>query len=158
MSVRKRSAGLNGRGNHARRIFTCPGAYRASRFSGLWSQSSPVDLRPVSPCSRSLAAFPIRVTSINPQSVIVIGAGPAGLTTAYRLASLGYRVTLLYQSKTIGEHFRCEDDAPLSILGCHKATWTLLYALGVLPMPPVFMEASLEFLVPDGMLARYPHS
>lgn len=98
------------------------------------------------------------MTSINPQSVIVIGAGPAGLTTAYRLASLGYRVTLLNQSKTIGEHFRCEDDAPLSILGCHKATWTLLYALGVLPMPPVFMEASLEFLVPDGMLARYPQS
>lgn len=98
------------------------------------------------------------MTSNNPQSVLVIGAGPAGLTAAYRLASVGHHVTLLNRSQTIGEHLRREGDPPLSILGCHKATWTLLYALGVLPMPPTFMEASLEFLVPDGMLARYPHN
>ena len=98
------------------------------------------------------------MTSSNPPSVIVVGAGPAGLTAAYRLASRGYRVTLLSRSHRIGEHLRREGDPPLSILGCHKATWTLLYALGVLPMSPTFMESSLEFLVPDGMLARFPHS
>lgn len=98
------------------------------------------------------------MTSNKPQSVLVIGAGPAGLTAAYRLASAGHHVTLLNRSQSIGEHLRREGDPPLSILGCHKATWTLLYALGVLPMPPTFMEASLEFLVPDGMVARYPHN
>ena len=38
---------------------------------------------------------------------IVIGAGPAGSYTAYRLASLGYRVVVLEQKKTAGEDVCC---------------------------------------------------
>ena len=90
------------------------------------------------------------------QSVIVLGAGPAGLTAAYRLAGHGYRVTLLNQSSVLGEHLRRESDPPVSILGCHRSTWALLRALGIQPTQPGFAEASLEFLLPDGRTAHYP--
>ena len=90
------------------------------------------------------------------QSVIVLGAGPAGLTAAYRLALGGLRVTVLTPSARIGEHVRRESDPPASILGCHVATWALLQALGIRPDQPVFAEAQLEFLLPSGRVVRYP--
>lgn len=90
------------------------------------------------------------------QSVIVLGAGPAGLTAAYRLARRGLRVTLLNHSSVLGEHLRRESDPPVSILGCHRATWILLRSFGARPNQPAFAEAQLEFLLPDGRLARYP--
>jgi predicted NAD/FAD-dependent oxidoreductase len=96
------------------------------------------------------------VTPDDRQSVIVLGAGPAGLTAAYRLALRGLRVTLLTQSARIGEHVRRESDPPASILGCHRATWTLLDALGIQPAQPAFAEAQLEFLLPGGRVVRYP--
>jgi uncharacterized protein with NAD-binding domain and iron-sulfur cluster len=98
------------------------------------------------------------VTSSIPRSVIVIGAGPAGLTAAYRLALQGHRVTLASQSAALGEHLRRESDPPLAILGCHHATWSLLRSLGVTSSSTTFHEASLEFLLPNGRLARYPAS
>lgn len=100
----------------------------------------------------------ILVTPPDRQSVIVLGAGPAGLTAAYRLALHGLRVTLLNQSLKLGEHLRRESDPPVSILGCHQSTWTLLRSLGVQPTHPLFAEARLEFLLPDGRLAGYPTS
>ena len=103
-----------------------------------------------------MASLTHLVTSTTPQSVIVLGAGPAGLTAAYRSALQGLRVTLVNQSPVIGEHFRREGDPPLSILGCHHATWALLRSLGIRFVPPNFAEAALEFLLPDGRLARYP--
>jgi uncharacterized protein with NAD-binding domain and iron-sulfur cluster len=103
-----------------------------------------------------MVSIKILVTSLDRQSVIVLGAGPAGLTVAYRLAIHGLRVTLINQSSALGEHLRRESDPPISILGCHRATWTLLRSLGVQPSEPVFREAQLEFLLPDGRLARYP--
>ncbi len=90
------------------------------------------------------------------QSVIVLGAGPAGLTAAYRLALGGLRVTVLTPSARIGEHLRRESDPPTSILGCHGATWALLDALGLRPDQPCFAEAQLEFLLPSGRVVRYP--
>ncbi|HET7910245.1 MAG TPA: FAD-dependent oxidoreductase [Nitrospira sp.] len=90
------------------------------------------------------------------QSVIVLGAGPAGLTAAYRLALGGFHVTVLTPSARIGEHVRRESDPPASILGCHRATWELLHALGVQPAEPAFAEAQLEFLLPGGRVVRYP--
>ena len=90
------------------------------------------------------------------QSVIVLGAGPAGLTAAYRLAQRGLRVTLLTRSARIGEHVRRESDPPTSVLGCHRATWSVLNALGVPSARPAFAEAHLEFLLPGGRLVRYP--
>ena len=90
------------------------------------------------------------------QSVIVLGAGPAGLTGAYRLSLGGLRVTVLTPSARIGEHVRRESDPPANILGCHQATWTLLRALGVRPAQPAFAETQLEFLLPGGRVVRYP--
>jgi uncharacterized protein with NAD-binding domain and iron-sulfur cluster len=72
------------------------------------------------------------------------------------LALQGLRVTVVNQSPAIGEHFRREGDPPLSILGCHHATWSLLRSVGILFDAPTFAEATLEFLLPDGRLARYP--
>ena len=92
------------------------------------------------------------------QTVIVLGAGPAGLTAAYRLALAGLHVTLVNQSPELGEHLRRESDPPVSILGCHQATWSLLRSFGVQPTQPTFAESRLEFLLPDGYLVRYPTS
>ena len=90
------------------------------------------------------------------QSVIVLGAGPAGLTAAYRLAASGCRVTLLSSSSLPGHQLRRAGHPPSPILGCHHATWLLLRTLGLQRSPSVFAEATLEFLLPDGRLTRYP--
>ena len=55
-----------------------------------------------------------------------------------------------------GERFRQAGNPPSSILGCHHATWALLRSLGILCTPSLFAESTLEFLLPDGRLARYP--
>ncbi|HKT33641.1 MAG TPA: FAD-dependent oxidoreductase [Nitrospira sp.] len=96
------------------------------------------------------------MTQSRRQSVIVIGAGPAGLTAAYRLALQNLSVTLLTQSSRIGEHVRRESDPPASILGCHRATWALLDTLGIRTPQPSFAETQLEFLLPGGRVVRYP--
>lgn len=98
------------------------------------------------------------MTAAPPHSVIVLGAGPAGLTAAYRLACRGAHVTLVDQSPAVGEHFRREGDPPLSILGCHHATWSLLQSLGIRFAPPAFSQTALEFLLPDGRLVPFPTS
>ena len=103
-----------------------------------------------------MASLEILVTLDGRQSVMVLGAGPAGLTAAYRLALGGLRVTVLTPSARIGEHVRRESDPPASILGCHGATWALLHALGIRPDQPVFAETQLEFLLPSGRVVRYP--
>lgn len=103
-----------------------------------------------------MASLEILVTLDGRQSVMVLGAGPAGLTAAYRLALGGLRVTVLTPSARIGEHVRRESDPPASILGCHEATWALLHALGIRPDQPAFAEAQLEFLLPSDRVVRYP--
>ena len=105
-----------------------------------------------------MVSLEIAVTPPDRQSVIVLGAGPAGLTTAYRLALRGLRVTVVNQSPVLGERLRRESDPPVSILGCHRATWTLLGSFGVRPSRPLFAESRLQFLLPEGGLARYPTS
>ena len=89
-------------------------------------------------------------------SVIVIGDGPAGLTAAYRLIPSGFRITLLSPSSRAGDDFRHASKPPWPILGCHRATWALLRSVGIERDPSMFVESTLEFLLPDGRLAHYP--
>jgi uncharacterized protein with NAD-binding domain and iron-sulfur cluster len=103
-----------------------------------------------------VAPLEIPVTPDRRQSVIVLGGGPAGLTAADRLASNGYRVTLLTPSTMLGEGARQDSRLRPSILGCHDTTWALLRTLGSQRTPALFDESTLEFLLPNGRLARYP--
>ncbi|WP_455379653.1 hydroxysqualene dehydroxylase [Petrachloros mirabilis] len=96
--------------------------------------------------------------SQNRQSVIVLGAGPAGLTAAYRLNLLGLHVSVLDQSPNLEYHLRRESDSPLSIPGCFHATWSLLRCLQGKHDTLGFTEASLEFLLPNGRLSQYPRT
>jgi len=93
---------------------------------------------------------------VKTQSVIVLGAGTAGLAAAYHLTLQGHRVTLISDSPAIGDHLRREGDPPHAILGCHHATWSLVRSLGLQLSPTTFGEATLEFLLPNGRLVRYP--
>jgi hydroxysqualene dehydroxylase len=92
------------------------------------------------------------------QSVIVLGAGPAGLTAAYRLIAGGRRVTVLSPSSMAGAQIQPAGSRPATVLGCHQATWTLLESLGIGRNGSSFAESTLEFLLPDGRLARYPRT
>jgi squalene-associated FAD-dependent desaturase len=69
---------------------------------------------------------------MNP-TALVVGNTLAGLTTALRLATHGYAVTLLeqpLQHATSAQYESDEDAFPLVLMGCHTATSALLKALG----------------------------
>jgi uncharacterized protein with NAD-binding domain and iron-sulfur cluster len=95
--------------------------------------------------------LPNVVTSTATQSVVILGGGPAGLTTAYRLALLGYRVTIVDR----GTHNNPE---PFTVLGCHHATQELLHSLHSNSQQPDKIAIPLEFRLPDGSLVHYPRS
>jgi uncharacterized protein with NAD-binding domain and iron-sulfur cluster len=95
--------------------------------------------------------LPNVVTSTATQSVVILGGGPAGLTTAYRLALLGYRVTIVDR----GTHNNPE---PFTVLGCHHATQALLHSLHSNSQQPDKIAIPLEFRLPDGSLVHYPRS
>jgi len=102
------------------------------------------------------------VTPTSTQSVAILGGGPAGLTAAYRLAHLGYRVTVVdhrppVENTVIGEGSH-NDPEPFTILGCHHATQALLHSLHPSPQQPAEIAIPLEFRLPDGSLVRYPHT
>ena len=91
------------------------------------------------------------MTSTATQSVVILGGGPAGLTTAYRLALLGYRVTIVDR----GTHNSPE---PFTVLGCHHVTQALLHSLHSNSRQPDKIAIPLEFRLPDSSLVHYPRS
>lgn len=105
-----------------------------------------------------MASFAILVTPPARQSIIILGAGPAGLSAAQKLTQKGYRVSVVDQSPRLGERSGREGDPPFSILGCHQATWSLLRSLGHPSDSTAFAEASLDFMLPGGRVARYPRT
>jgi uncharacterized protein with NAD-binding domain and iron-sulfur cluster len=82
---------------------------------------------------------------------VILGGGLAGLTAAYRLALLGYRVTIVAREA----HNYPE---PFTLLGCHHATQELLHSLHSNSRQPDKIAIPLEFRLPDGSLVHYPRS
>jgi len=102
------------------------------------------------------------VTSTTTQSVVILGGGPAGLTAAYGLTRLGYRVTIIERRPLFGGPRTSEafGDAPepFTILGCHRATQALLHLLHPDPRQSAEAEILLEFCLHDGSLVHYPRT
>ena len=102
------------------------------------------------------------MTPTNPQSVVILGGGPAGLTAAYRLIHHGYRVTIVDRGSTAGYALSGgdlqNDPEPFIVLGCHRATQALLHSLHSSPPQPEAITIPLEFRLPDGSLVHYPRT
>jgi uncharacterized protein with NAD-binding domain and iron-sulfur cluster len=102
------------------------------------------------------------VTSTATQSVVILGGGPAGLTIAYRLIRLGYRVTIIDRRPSFGNTLIGEGShnspEPFTVLGCHHATQALLHSLHSNSRQPEEIAIPLEFRLPDGSHVHYPRS
>jgi uncharacterized protein with NAD-binding domain and iron-sulfur cluster len=105
-----------------------------------------------------VAPRPIFVTAHPVHSVLVVGAGPAGLTAAYRLAQKGLHVTLIDQARAPGGNVLHEPGIPSLLLGCHHATWNLLQSLHPVMDRQQWQDTAMEFDLPGGRLVRYPRS
>ena len=93
------------------------------------------------------------------RTVLIIGGGPAGITAALRLSGRGYAVTLLEQRFELGgrlisssESAESTDAIPPVVLGCHKATLSLLETLGTARQVRFSNRLRFEFLLPGGRL------
>ena len=93
---------------------------------------------------------------------MILGGGPAGLTTAYHLTRHGYRVTIIDCRPLLGgariNEFLCDDPEPFTILGCHHATHALLRSLRPDAHQPARTEIPLEFRLHDDSLIHYPRT
>ena len=102
------------------------------------------------------------MTTTTTQFVVILGGGPAGLTAAYRLTRLGYRVTIIERRPLFGGPRTSEafGDAPepFTILGCHRATQALLHSLHSHSQQPAEAEIPLEFRLHDGSLVHFPRT
>jgi uncharacterized protein with NAD-binding domain and iron-sulfur cluster len=100
------------------------------------------------------------VISTTTQSVVILGGGLAGLTAAYRLMHHGFRVTIVERRSLLGGAGISDDfdDAsdPLTVLGCHRATQSLLRSLHPGPQQLTETEIPLEFHLHDDSLVHYP--
>ncbi|CUS33042.1 hydroxysqualene dehydroxylase [Candidatus Nitrospira nitrificans] len=95
------------------------------------------------------------MTAPPPQSVLVLGAGLAGLTTAYHLHQRGYEITLL-DHPDWRDGFRTDASQPAPIvLGCHQETRRILRALDREGSSEADRPIPLEFQLPDGRIAPY---
>lgn len=102
------------------------------------------------------------MTSTTAQSVAILGGGPAGLTTAYRLTRHGYRVTIIDLHPILGGALTGDhppgDPEPFTVLGCHHATQALLRSLHADPQQLELIDIPLEFRLHDSSLIRYPRA
>jgi glycine/D-amino acid oxidase-like deaminating enzyme len=95
------------------------------------------------------------VTAPPPHTVLVLGAGLAGLTTAYHLHRLGHHITLLDHPDWL-DGFRTDASHPAPIvLGCHRETRRVLRALDQEGSSETDRTIPLEFRLPDGRIASY---
>ncbi len=95
------------------------------------------------------------MTTQSPQTVLILGAGLTGLSTAYHLSRQGYRVTLLdHPSWQDGFQANVSDASPI-LFGCHHETWRLLHTLDADAPSQTGTTLPLEFRLPDGRIVPY---
>lgn len=88
-------------------------------------------------------------------SVLILGAGLAGLTTAYHLYQKGFHITLLDHPDWL-DAFRTNASEPTPIaLGCHHETRRILRLLDQTRASEFDQTIQLEFRLPDGRIAPY---
>ncbi|MBH0201484.1 MAG: NAD(P)-binding protein [Nitrospira sp.] len=102
-----------------------------------------------------MAPLPILVTVPSSHTVLIVGAGLAGLTTAYHLHQQGYHITLLDHPDWL-DGFRTDAFQPAPIvLGCHQETRRVLRLLDRNGSSEGDLTIPLEFRLPDGRIAPY---
>ncbi|MFO0779423.1 MAG: FAD-dependent oxidoreductase [Nitrospira sp.] len=102
-----------------------------------------------------MAPLTILVTAPSSQSVLIVGAGLAGLATAYHLHRQGYQVTLLEYADW-PDGFRTNASDPTAItLGCHHETARVLQQLAQAQHPRSDQTIPLEFRLPTGQTVPY---
>lgn len=95
------------------------------------------------------------MTTAPQQSVLILGAGLAGLAAAYHLSRSDHRVTVLDHSGwRDGFRINAPDAAPI-LLGCHAETGRLLRDLDGHGSSQSDTTIPLEFRLPDGRLVAY---
>ena len=88
-------------------------------------------------------------------TVLIVGAGLAGLTTAYHLHQQGNHITLLDHPDWL-DGFRTNASEPTPIaLGCHHETRRILRLLDRGRASESDQTIALEFRLPDGRIAPY---
>ena len=95
------------------------------------------------------------MTAPSTHTVLVLGSGLAGLTTAYHLHQQGYHITLLDHPDWL-DGFRTDAFQPAPIvLGCHQETWRVLRLLDRGRPSESDKTIPLEFRLPDGRISPY---
>lgn len=95
------------------------------------------------------------MTAPSSQTVLILGAGLAGLATAHQLHQQGYQVTLLEYSDW-PDGFRTNASDPTSItLGCHHETKQVLQKLAQAQHLGSDQTIPLEFRLPTGQTVPY---
>ncbi len=95
------------------------------------------------------------MTAPSSHTVLVLGAGLAGLATAYHLHQQGHHITLLDHPGWL-DGFRTDGVQPAPIvLGCHQETKRVLRLLDRGRPLESDQTVSLEFRLPDGRIAPY---
>ncbi len=90
-----------------------------------------------------------------PHSVLILGAGLTGLTTAFQLQQHGYRAAVL-DHPSWQDGFGCNpSDAMPVLFGRHHETWRLLRTFNSGPSFDADTTLSLEFRLPDARIVAY---
>ncbi len=95
------------------------------------------------------------MTPPSPHTVVILGAGLAGITTAYHLSRHNYQVTVLDHPDWIDGFRTNPSDAAPILLGCHQETHRLLHTLGGQRPSPSDQMIPLAFRLPDGRITAY---
>ncbi len=95
------------------------------------------------------------MTAPSSHTVLILGAGLAGLTTAYHLHRQGSHVTLLDHPDWLDGFRTNPSEAAPILLGCHRETRRILDALEMERRSEADRTIPLEFRLPNGRIVPY---